>query len=165
MPLGFPLPKGIFRTLTVDNTDYSTNSLGVLEYLVGYRIPANTLGLNDILHVDSSWNKTGVANLGNPRILLGYDDDVTGTILQAPTWSAASIIGSFLLRIRNKNSITVQHTGAASTASGYGTSTVAEATAAIDMSLDTYIVFGGFVNNAADTLTLEHFSISLMKAP
>jgi len=160
-PLG-NLRSNVFRTLYLDNTTYQTNSV-VEEYLIGFLIPANTLGANGILHVDSSWNKTGVSAIGDPRIRLSYDDDITGTILQRVTWSATSLVGSFLLRIRNKNVTNSQHTGAALLSGGYGTSTGVEIVTAFDTTLDTYIVFSGSTNTL-DTLILDHVSISLMKA-
>lgn len=120
--------------------------------------PANSIGPNGVIVVDVFWSVTNSANLKTGRVRLG---GIGGTIyLSVPVTASTHMIQRF--RIANRNSAASQIGGALSGGTGTGSTL---ATSALDTTASVDLVFTGQCANAADTITLEEYTVSLVYMP
>jgi hypothetical protein len=122
-------------------------------------IPANSLGLNGMLRIESAWSSSATTNNRIYTIKIG-----TTTIFTRTRNSAVSISEVPLILIQNRGSLGSQIS--LTTANlGYGSNlSSVPATHTLDFSTDQSIYFYGQLGSAGDTLTLEAYHIRLETA-
>jgi hypothetical protein len=127
--------------------------------LVTIPLPGGALGKNGTIELDTLWSYTNNANTKTMRTRLG---GIGGTIFQsvAATTTASS---RSLAAIHNRNSESSQ--GGPTAAVGFGTSTSAITTSAINTAADTSLVITAQKGVAGDTLTLERYVVRLTYLP
>lgn len=118
-------------------------------------IPANAMGANGRVEIEVLWSATNNANVKTARAKFGAT-----TILSTALTSNASLrISNF---VANRNATNSQIIGA-NTGTGFGASTSAVVTAAIDTTAAVNITITAQLANAADTMTLEAYRVLLFK--
>lgn len=130
------------------------------DILATVNIPAGVMGLNGILRVSTRWSFTGSVNAKTSRVRLG---GIGGTLYQGAANGATDIAAMYQMTIQNRNAANSQigHINAAG-ASGFGPSTGAHQTGAIDTSLAQTVVITGQKASAGETMTLETYFIELI---
>ena len=130
------------------------------DILATLAIPAGIMGLNGILRVSTRWSHTGSVNAKTLRHRLG---GIGGTAYQLSAAGATDIAHAAQVWIQNRNAANSQigHISAAG-ASGFGPSTAAHTTGAIDTSIAQTLVLTGQKASAGETLTLESYFLELI---
>lgn len=164
MPLG--LSQRNVQILENSHVAYPTSAL-VETFLTSTRIPGGTIGNNGYLKITSFWNKTGIV-AASGTIRFGNTNDLAGSPICAISIAVGAFQGIIQTHLLNANSQLIQHSSVVSVTgtpatSGYVLSSLAEATYAVDTSIDSYLVFSGSITDALQTLTFDGYSIELLK--
>jgi hypothetical protein len=125
------------------------------QTFVTVTVPANVMGANGCIYVWTLWAHTNSANDKTTRVKFG------GTNLQGVLTTTAVSTAS-LAQIQNRNATNSQIAGNALLSSGFGTSTVATPTAAIDTTADVTLLITGQKETGTETLTLERYLVELI---
>lgn len=128
------------------------------DTLATITIPANLLGPNGTLRITSQWSYTNNANTKTMRIRYS---GAAGTIyMQIPATTTASYSDQ---RTISNRGATNSQVGANSGGSILTLSGGPTTTSAVDTTAATTIVFTGQKASAGDTLTLEGYTIEVLK--
>jgi hypothetical protein len=137
----------------------------VTETILGsILIPANTIGIGQILDIRPRFTKTGTAGSWTPRIRIHTSSAVAGNIIYAQSGVAASNFASLHKIGLLKSTTTSTSFGAVSNQnddSVFITATNAEVSYTIDWTIDQYILFTMVLGNTGDTGTLSGYIISI----
>jgi hypothetical protein len=129
-------------------------------------LPSNLMSANGQLEIFLLWSHTNNANTKAPRVRFGFDyDALSGNIYYNPSISTSNTTQSFLI-IKNNNAQNIQYGFANNTGLGYTTSTNAVVTSNWNTASTVYntgVAINGALTNAADTLTLEGYSITYVE--
>ncbi len=130
--------------------------------LASIAIPAGAMGPNGVLRVTAQWTYTSSANNKTLRTRLG--GGLSGTLFDAivPTTNA------FQRRqcdIQNRNAQNVQFAPPSAYVAGFGTSTGAPLTGAVDTSAGQTLALTGQLASAGETITLESYLVELAFRP
>lgn len=120
-------------------------------------IPAGAMGLNGIIVFNALFSNN---NSGNNKISRVRFSGISGTVYSSTTQTTSLSNRHVSGRIANRN--------AANSQVGHSNSTnfvaaVAAATSTADTTAATTLVFTGQLANAADTITLESYSVELVR--
>lgn len=123
-------------------------------------IPANTMGANGRVEIEVLWTHTNNANTKTERVKFG----ATTFSSIAVTTTATSRQNCFVANRGATNSqVGGQPGGIGANLGPYGVGTASITTAAIDTTAAVNITFTAQLANAADTITLESYSVKLFK--
>lgn len=124
-------------------------------------IPGGFMKANSRLEIDALWTVTNNANNKQVRVRLG---GIGGTAFMGQTVTAIATIHT-LTNIHNRNSTSSQVASPAAasvTGTGLGTSTAAITTGAINTAANVNLVITGQLANAADSVKLESYRVTLV---
>lgn len=123
-------------------------------------VPANAMGPNGALRVTTLWSVTNNANDKTPIIRFG---GTGGTqYLGSPLSMSGTAIFQAMTIIRNRNATNSQIGYDQATVMTFGSSTNANQTSSVDTTAAADIVIRGQLANAADTITLEAYTVELL---
>lgn len=124
---------------------------------VSYTLPANRMGANGAFKVTAHWTYTNSGNNKIPRIRFG-GSQVAGTTETTTVQRNTQVI------VGNRNSLSSQIVSATAntTFTGFGTTSTAATTLAIDTTADRSIVISGQLANSGENITLESYTIELL---
>lgn len=126
--------------------------------LASVTIPAGAMGPNGILRITTLWSVTNSVNNKTLRVYLG---GAGGTLYHNVVFTtSASQRHQVQIHNRNSQSSQVGYTPGGATG-GWGPSTSAIQTSAINMALSQTILMRGLLGDVADTITLESYSVEL----
>jgi hypothetical protein len=123
-------------------------------------IPAGAMGANGALRITTIWSVTNSGNNKTPRIRLG---GLAGTAFMALNITANATLSDQRV-IRNRNNEASQvcvNTGSPS--GGFGLSTAAVTTGAVNTASAQDLVISGQLANSGETITLEAYTIEVMQ--
>lgn len=133
-------------------TDTSENALATIT------VPGGMMGANDFLQVETSWT---VNNNANSKFMNVRFSGASGT-LYGTAQLASGVSARYVTTIHNRNSVSSQ-VGGGPPGSTYTLGTSAIPTSSVDTSVDTTIVITAQKGTAGDTMTLERYSVILVK--
>jgi hypothetical protein len=119
-------------------------------------IPAALMGLNGQLKITTLWS--AAANNANAKTGFVKLD----TTLYQSIALASNLSSQALVHIRNRNSASSQ-VGWIGTTTAFGLSATGVTTSTVDTSIAKNIVIQGQLANSGDTLTLESYTVELMR--
>jgi hypothetical protein len=122
-------------------------------------IPANAMGANGSLLVDTTWSFTSSAN---NKTLIVKTSGTGGASFLAISHTTL-LTARHLTRITNRNSVSIQIGMPGGKDSGLGGSAGATTVGAVDTSASTAVVITGTKASAGETLTLESYSVLLTR--
>jgi hypothetical protein len=125
--------------------------------IVSVPIPAGCMGPNSRLRASILWSYTNSANNKTLRVRLG---GAAGTVHHSLTMTT-TVAYRLQMEIANVNSMASQK-GAPTMTGGWGTSTGAIATGAIDMTVDQTLAIIGTLASAGETITVESYLVELI---
>ena len=157
MPL-YTIPQ--VRILSASASAVSGSADTNENILATINLAAGIMGPNGIVRISHRWTVTASANAKTARIRFG---GIGGTSYQATAFGASDVTLNYLTIIQNRNSQSSQiGTVGGQGGGGYGLSTGAFATGAIDTSAATTIVITGQKASAGETMTLESYIAELI---
>lgn len=122
-------------------------------------VPANALGANGILRIQTIWTYT---NSANNKILRVRYSGASGTVFKTQT--ATTTVAAYNETIIANRGLTNSQVGPfSSIQAALGTATGASITAAIDTTAATTIVITGEKASGGETLTLDGYMVELIK--
>jgi hypothetical protein len=122
-------------------------------------IPAGVMGANDSIRIRALWSYPNSADDKIVRVRL---NGISGTAYHGQTLTTSA---SYLTVVQIYNrGVTNSQVGQSLTNSGSGSSTNAVVTSSIDMTAAVSLVLTGQLETAAETLTLEAYTVELVKA-
>lgn len=134
--------------------------------LASYSLPSGLMSANGQLEVFVLWSYTNSANTKAPRMRFGFDyDPLGGNIFYNPSITTTNTLQSFMI-LKNANAQNIQLGFANNTGAGYATSTGSVVTSnwnTASTSYGTGLHFNGALGSAAETLTLEGYSITYVE--
>lgn len=123
-------------------------------------IPANALGANGRIRVTTQWTYTNNANTKTLIVRLG---GTSGT--QYATVAVTTTAGVRMQQeIANRNATNSQIGFAANNSSGFGGTTAAPVTSAVDTTASVDLVIRCQLGNGADTITLDSYCVEILKS-
>jgi hypothetical protein len=156
------IPEGTLRLYTSVATIAFLGSVSVAEQkAVGLLIPAGLIGAGYEISVTFLETYSNSANNKVLRIRLGAADDLTGTAFLTATTSTTTTAQGFCKIQTTDASANAQIGHAASVSTPFGNSSGAAITSAVDMSAASYLVISGQCTNAADTQTIQAYTVSI----
>jgi hypothetical protein len=149
---------GALRTICHSAVASALTGATTEAILASIAIPGGAMGPNGVLRVTTEWSYTNSANTKTLRTRLG--SGLSGTVfdLIAPTTNA------FQRRqcdIKNRNANNAQMAPPSAYIAGFGTSTGAVLTGAVDTSAAQTLAITGQLTNAGETITLESYRVEL----
>lgn len=134
--------------------------------LASYTLQSGLMSANGQLEVFVLWSYTNSVNTKAPRMRFGFDyDPLGGNIFYNPSITTTNTLQSFMI-LKNNNAQNSQLGFANNTGSGYATSIGSVVTSSWNTASTSYktgLHFNGALGNAADTLTLEGYSITYVE--
>lgn len=134
--------------------------------LASYTLQSGLMSANGQLEVFVLWSYTNSVNTKAPRMRFGFDyDPLGGNIFYNPSITTTNTLQSFMI-LKNNNAQNAQLGFANNTGSGYATSIGSVVTSSWNTASTSYktgLHFNGALGNAADTLTLEGYSITYVE--
>jgi hypothetical protein len=132
------------------------------EVLASVLVPGGLMGVNGALRLTTLWSITSSANNKTLRARIG------STALGGSAWIAnvATTVGSLNLIpqvLRNRNAVNSQVTYPAANAGATVSTGTAISTFSEDTSVDTIVSITGQKANAGETITLEAFTLELLR--
>jgi hypothetical protein len=124
--------------------------------LASYTIPANAMGPNGLVIVDSLWS--ALNNNSNSKIAKIYFGGTAGTVVGINL--ANNLSTSFTKRIRNRNSV-ISQIVEPGPIQGFGAANSAPNTFAIDTAAPVVLTLVGFLGHMTDGITLEAWRVSV----
>jgi hypothetical protein len=125
-------------------------------------IPAG-IGANAQIEVEVLWGKSGTAGTMTHRVRFGASGAGTGgTQMLSTTPGATNLSTSAKVRIANRNSASSQVSNHVQTTGGWGPSTTAVSTSAINTASAAEVVITYQLANGADTATLESYIVRVL---
>ena len=124
--------------------------------LATYTLPGGTMGLNDSIEAWVVFTNNNSGGTKTFKIDFGGTDYLAGSATTTLAYHA-------IKQITNRNSLSSQ-VGAAS-AMGIGTGAGAVVTSSVNTAADVVITITGTKSSGADTITLEAYSIRLIRSP
>lgn len=122
-------------------------------------IPANAMGANGLLMVDALWT---VTNGADDKILRIRFSGASGTQYFGATITSSATVRVNVL-IANRGATNSQVGWSGPTTVSYGGSAQAAVTSAVDTTAATTLVFTGQKETAGNTLTLDGYTVYLIK--
>ena len=144
----------------ISSVGNGTTVTGVVvnTYSKGLLIPANSRVANDVVQIDFQVAKTGAAGNIQLRFYWNTTNDLSGSPILLGTspngaalWLAFSRLLSIEVANGTGNATKVAPTSVVTLATGYGTSTTATSTVAIDWTANGYLICAILNSNAADS--------------
>lgn len=121
--------------------------------LATINVPGGLLGANGQVTIESTWTVTNSANIKTPRVKLN------GTNVRSPSLTTAASFND-RLRIANRNNAASQIMQGNSV-TVYGATTSAVVPLTLNTAADFAVTLTGQCANAADTITLESYLVTL----
>lgn len=137
----------------VDHAVTGTLSSTALWTLV---IPGGTVGANAMIRVTTLWEYTNSSNTKNLRVKLS-----TTAFANVAVTTTASV--NLATCIQFRNSVSSQIGGPANSGGGYGGSTSALVTAALDFSQDQTLTIEAQLTNTGETITLRAVTVEVIQ--
>lgn len=144
------------RVLADSATAVTAPADTAVNTLATFTLVANTLGVNGELEIEAIFTVNSNANAKTPRLHFGATN-VAGQALA----SSAGCIERWAFKSRAASSQIARPAGAGS--GGYGATTAAVSTLAIDTTANVTILITGQKATAGDTFTLEGYRIMLTR--
>ncbi|HEY2068285.1 MAG TPA: hypothetical protein VGG48_01925 [Rhizomicrobium sp.] len=131
------------------------------DTLATITIPANAMGANGCLDIDTIWTITNGANTKTLRIRFSGGSG-SAYLNVAPTTSAG---GTWRTKICNANATNSQIGGMAGASFGNGAGTAALITGSADTTASQTVVITGLKASSGDTLMLDQYTVKLTPSP
>lgn len=131
------------------------------DTLATVTVPAGAMGANGRLRITTIWTITNSGNNKTFRIRFG---GTSGTIFGTGTLTTIASIHD-QREVCNRNSASSQIGGVNGGTGGWGTSSGANVTSAVDTSSETTVVITGQKASSGETITLESYLVELYYAP
>jgi hypothetical protein len=147
-----------------DSTIFSTNSISIVK-MSSLLIPANSMnatGTNTVFRLDAGIRKTGTTAAAVVYFYVNTADSLTSAVQLATYTVTSSLLTATFSRfgaIAATNS-TVFLTTTTNSQSDYSAIAGAAASINIDWTVNQYLILGGAVLNAADTIGSFFFKVS-----
>lgn len=125
--------------------------------LATIQVPANAMGPNGRVRVTVLWSMTSSANNKTIRVRFG---GTSGTIYQQQQLTTNQI-NRLQAEWANRNATNSQVGGPAGASSGWGGSSAAIVTSAVDTTANADIVISGQLANSGETIALEHYLVEI----
>jgi len=122
-------------------------------------VPAGAMGANGLLRITTVWTYTNSANNKTMRVRFG---GTSGTQYTSATSTTTASLRT-QCQIGNRNATNSQ-VGGSIVSAGFGTSTGANQTSAVDTAASVDLVISGQTASAGETLTLESYMVELYYA-
>lgn len=149
-------PVGGVALLAASGASASTPASSTAnETLATVTVPAGVMGANGQLEIFTLWTVTTSANNKTVRVNFG------GTDFLAGVWTT-QVSSQFYTNIANRNAANSQKGMNAATSTVFGGTTSAHATASVDTTAAVSLTLKAQCANAADTITLEKYSVKLL---
>jgi hypothetical protein len=143
--------------LAADGSAHATGNDTTEDTLATIPVPANSMGANSCLQINTLWDYTGSTNSKSLRVRFS---GASGTAyLSVATSTASNVSANYITRICNRNATNSQIGGAAGGAIGVATAGLT--TSSVDTSAPTTIVITGQKGSAGETLQLDAYEVSL----
>lgn len=161
---GAPAAAALSLTYIVTQINIQTGSVTATSTenkTVSVKVLGNTIGVNGSVEVRWLGKKVGTAGAVNGTLRFGPANDLTGTALftNVQMFGASSLSGHFLYEFWNRG---VANSQVGSPTNGFNSSTTTIATAAVDTTVDNWIVLGFTpASNNADVSTTEAFMVTI----
>lgn len=156
MPMWMPVPRHFI--VLADSSVAAAHTGDLVETaLATVTIPANALGPNGKIRFSGLWGQTSSAN--NKIMRVRYSG-ITGTIYYTQTVTTSQTTQD-IRYIGNRNATNSQVGGYAQVP-GLSQANIARVTSAVDTTADTTLVYTAQLANAADTITLEAYTVELL---
>jgi len=128
--------------------------------LASVTVPANAMGANGRLVIDTLWSFTGSANSKTPRVRFS---GAGGTVYMSHIiTSGTAVTAHYETTISNRGATNSQVGGGVSQFGGVGTSTAALVTSSVDTTAATTVYITGQLASAGETITLEAYEVRLL---
>lgn len=147
-----------FQVLGQSSVAVSCGADTTEDALATVTIPAGAMGANGRLRITTVWTMTNSANNKTMRVRLG---GIAGTIYMTSTQTAQATLRD-QREISNRNAQNSQVGAMSGTSGGFGLSTSAVVTSAVDTTADTTVVVTGQKASAGEALTLESYMVELL---
>jgi hypothetical protein len=162
---------GLRTRRSLNSLTANTSTTGAITEVVlvtTISIPANSLGANDALQVQSLLFSTGTANTKTFRFYIGPTNGTTAgaTLIGTFQMTSATLTSGFARRICNKNSQTTNNAfpTATSAASEDATSTVARTATNINFAVAQFLIITVQLANAADAGGVDNLQLYINQA-
>lgn len=150
------------------NTDSSHTGSTNETALCNILIPANTMGVNDVMIIEALFYAIGTAGAKTWSAYLSTTSGsfATGKKVGTNTQGSTTLVCGIYRRIANKNSQTINNVYPAT--SGAGTdvtaATVARTAVNVDFTVPQYLIITGQLASSADTIGLDNAQVYVNKA-
>jgi hypothetical protein len=124
-------------------------------------VPGGAMGANGILRITTLWSHTNGAD--NKLLRVRFSGAAGTTYLAITATTTATMRNQ--CQIANRNAANSQVGGAAAVTFGFGASSGAVVTSAVNTAADATIVITGQLGNAADNVNLESYLVELLYRP
>ena len=148
---GYQSPGVVAQSGTASSVTGTTSE----TVLATIPIPAGALGINGVLRITALWSYTNSAN--NKTLRINFGGTTWFNQVQTTTASAQG-----MTMIRNRGSVTSQVGYAISAGSAFGSTSVANATAAINMAVAQNLTITGTLALGTETITLEGYTVEIL---
>lgn len=135
------------------------SALTTEQTYVTVTVPAGAMGANGLLRITTVWTYTNSANNKTMRVRFG---GTSGTQYTSATSTTTASLRT-QCQIGNRNATNSQ-VGGSIVSAGFGTSTGANQTSAVDTAASVDLVISGQTASAGETLTLESYMVELYYA-
>lgn len=160
-PLGFNPSR---RILYMNNVSASFTGSTAEVLVDSFKIPGGTIQPNDILNIVTAFSKSGVSNNDTIRRRIHTSNDLAGTIIDTLVYNNVWAKQSRELIFKNSVSSQVYQVAGGAVASDIVVSNTGPTSLSIDFSKDQWIIISIQHANSADTETLQHWYIELIRA-
>jgi hypothetical protein len=151
------IPRILAQSAVAVSVSATTNE----EVLVTVDVPAGALGVNGSLRVMSEWSMTDSANNKVFRVRFGADGaGLSGTSYLSSTITTQDGLAD-LKKITNRGSVSSQY--GMNTSGYFGVGGTTGQTSSVNTAAQSEIVFSGQKASAGETITLESYSVELLR--
>lgn len=151
------IPRILAQSAVAVSVSATTNE----EALATVDVPAGALGVNGSLRVMSEWSMTDSANNKVFRVRFGADGaGLGGTSYLSSTITTQDGLAD-LKKITNRGSVSSQY--GMNTSGYFGVGGTTGQTSSVNTAAQSEIVFSGQKGSAGETLTLESYSVELLR--
>ncbi|WP_244437700.1 DUF2793 domain-containing protein [Hyphomicrobium denitrificans] len=132
--------------------------------LVSVLLPGGILGPNGAVRVTTLWTGTSNANSKSMKVKHAATSGIAGNNYTSAS-STTTPTSKIQTEFHNRNSVSSQVGGLSAGTGGWGATSLGLTMGTVDTSADSYINISGILANAADTLTLEAYTIEVLCQP
>ena len=130
--------------------------------LANIMIPGGIIGANGMVRITTLWTGTSNANSKTYRVRHSSSSGASGNTYTSVSGITTTPTYKIQTEFHNRNSVSSQVGGLSSGTGGWGSTSLGLVTGTIDTSANSYINISGILADAADTLTLEAYTVEVL---